>query len=65
MWIFFGLSENSGLVYTPRRLHLLISYKLNLFGRHKQKYPNLKEVYAFEFRKESSVSYIKQNLTQS
>ena len=28
---FFGLYDNSGLVYTPRRPHLVFTYNLNLF----------------------------------
>ena len=53
---FVLLSKYSGLVYTPIQLHVVFSYKLNLLRSNSKKYHNLKEVYPFEFRKESSVS---------
>ena len=52
----FLLSDNSGLVYTPRQLHVVFSYKLNLLWPAKENYHNLKEVYSFEFSRKSSVS---------
>ena len=52
----FLLSDNSGLVYTPRNLHVVFSYKLNLLRPDRENYHNLKEVYSFEFSTESSVS---------
>ena len=35
---FFGLSDNSGLVCTPRQLHVVFSYELNLFRPENEKY---------------------------
>ena len=61
----FLLSDNSGLVYTPRQLHVVFSYKLNLLRPDRETYHNLKEVYSFEFSTESSVSYTKRTLTKS
>ena len=52
----FLLPENSGLVYTPRQLHVVFRYKLNLLRPDRENYTNLKEVYSVEFSKESSVS---------
>jgi len=37
------------------QLHVVFSYELNLFRPENEKYQKLKEVYAFEFSKESSV----------
>ena len=53
---FCALSEYSGLVYTPTQRHVVFSYKLNLLRCNSKKNQNLKEVYPFKFRKESSVS---------
>ena len=50
---------------TPRQLHVVFSFKLNLFRPDSEKYHNLKEDCAFELSKESSVSLTKQNLTKS
>ena len=33
---FFGLSDNSGLVYTPRQPHLVFSYNINLLGPNRK-----------------------------
>ena len=52
----FLLSDNSGLVYTPRQLHVVFSYKLNLLRPDRENYHNLKEVYSFEFSTESSLT---------
>ena len=52
----FLLSDNSGLVYTPRQLHVVFSYKLNVLRPNRENYHNLKEVYSFEFNTQSSVS---------
>ena len=61
----FLLPENSGLVYTPRQLHVVFRYKLNLLRPDRENYTNLKEVYSVEFSEESSVSWTQRNLTQS
>ena len=47
---FFGLSANSGLVYTPRQPHLKFSSNLNLFTANKIR-SNVKDVYALEVSK--------------
>ena len=52
----YFFSQYSALVYTPTQLHVVFSYKLNLLRCNSKKNQNLKEVYPFEFRKESSVS---------
>ena len=53
----YGLSDNSGLVYTPRKLLVVFSYKKkNPYDLTERKYNNLKEVYAFKFSKETLVS---------
>ena len=49
----FLLSDNSGLVYTPRQLHVVFTY---LLRPDRENYHNLKEVYSLEFSTESSVS---------
>jgi len=43
--------DNSGLVYTPRPLQDVFSYKLNLLRPDRENYHNLKEVYSFELSK--------------
>ena len=61
----FLLSDNSGLVSTPRQLNVVFSHKLNILRPDKGTYHNLKEVSSFEFRRKSSVSYTKRTLTKS
>ena len=61
----FLLLENSGLVYTPRQLHVVFGYKLNLLRPDRENYTNLKEVYSVEFSKESSVSWTHETLPKA
>ena len=51
---FFRVFHTSGLLYTPRKLHVVFPHILNLLKPKREKYLNLKKVYTIQFPKYSS-----------